>query len=395
MKIAHIVCSYPPYHGGMGNVVLQTVDELAKRGHDVEVITPLYQDPLPETVEEYEEPEMKKQIDYARRFTPRVKYGNAARIPEVKKMLETFDLVHLHYPFFGTANLVRQWKNRNPFTPLVITYHMDTRAPGWKGLIFKGYNKFWMPRILKSADLLIGSSEEYIEASDAYKLKQEFPKKWRELPFGVDLERFVPRERPKELFENLDLDPKIPTVLFVGGMDKAHYFKGVNVLLKALLRIKASGYNVQAVFVGDGDLRTSYQRKAQTYGLVDRVRFAGRIDDELLPSMYNMADLFVLPSTTRGEAFGMVLLEAMASGVPVLASDLPGVSSVARQGGITVPPGDNNALAEAIVQYFEQTKEQRNTLSRNVRKIAEKDYSWEHIVDTLEIWYQMLVERRQ
>lgn len=378
----------------MGNVVLQTVEELAKRGHEVEVFTPLYEDPLPERAEESEEPGIQAQVDYARRFTPSVQYGNAARIPEVRKALESFDLVHLHYPFFGTADLVRKWKNRNPFTPLVTTYHMDTRAPGWKGLIFKAYNKFWMPRILKSADLLIGSSAEYIEASDAQGLLEETRSKWKTLPFGVDTERFAPRDPSPELYETLELDPAIPTVLFVGGMDKAHYFKGVDVLLKSLVRIKGSGYELQAVFVGDGDLRQKYMQRASSFGLGATVRFVGRVEEEDLPYMYNLADLFILPSTTRGEAFGMVLLEAMASGVPVIASDLPGVRSVAKKGGITVPPSDDSAFAQAIIAYFEQTPQQRAALSQEVRAIAEQDYTWERIVDTLEIWYQMLVDKR-
>ena len=345
MNIAHIVCSYPPYNSGMGNVVLETVDELSKRGHDVQVLTPLYKDPMPETVEEqYEEPAIKEQIDYARRFTPSIQYGNAARIPEVKSLLERFDLVHLHYPFYGTANLVRQWKNRNPFIPLVITYHMDSRAPGWKGLVFKWYNMFWMPKILRSADLIIGSSKDYIEASDANKLKQEAPEKWKTLPFGVDIERFVPREKSAELFEELNLDMSIPTLIFVGGMDKAHYFKGVGVLLKALQKITEEGISIQAILVGDGDLRESYEKRAITYGLVDVVRFTGKVDDETLPHVYNAADLFVLPSTTRGEAFGMVLLEAMASGVPVIASDLPGVRSVASDGGVVFSGGRNSRV---------------------------------------------------
>ncbi len=379
----------------MGNVVLQTVDELGKRGHEVEVLTPLYSDPMPETVEEqYKEPAMKEQIDYATRFTPQIEYGNAARMPEVRHMLEKFDLVHLHYPFFGTANLVRQWKNRNPFTPLVITYHMDTRAPGWKGLIFKWYNKFWMPKILTSADLLIGSSEDYIQVSDAQTLQQEYPEKWKTLPFGVDTERFAPREKPADLFEALELDVDVPTVLFVGGMDKAHYFKGVEVLLKALYRVRKGGTIVQAIFGGEGDLREGYELKARGMGLADSVRFVGRIEDHVLPLVYNAADLFVLPSTTRGEAFGMVLLEAMASGVPVIASDLPGVRSVAMKGGSVFPPGDDAALAEAIQKYVSQSPEEKDKQRRGVRDTAEKDYAWEHIVDTLEIWYQMLVDKR-
>ncbi|HBB37607.1 MAG: Glycosyltransferase (Modular protein) [Candidatus Magasanikbacteria bacterium GW2011_GWD2_43_18] len=392
MKIAHIVCSYPPYYGGMGNVVLQTVQELGKRGHEVEVLTPLYQTQPGTSPENFEEP-VKEQVDYARRITPRVQYGNAAHIPEITKELDRFDLVHLHYPFFGTANLVRKWKLRNPEKPLVITYHMDSRAPGWKGLFFKYYNAFWMPRILGSADLLIGSSFDYLKASDALPLFQTSREKWRELPFGVDVDRFQPREKPMDLFQDAGFDPSLPTLLFVGGMDQAHYFKGVDVLLKALLRLKKNDYSVQAFFVGDGDLRARYEAQAKGYGLQESVKFLGYVEDALLPIVYNAADLFVLPSTTRGEAFGMVLLEALASGVPVVASDLAGVRSVAEDAGMVFPPGDDFALAEVIAGYIFDPQNKED-FSHIARQVALDVYAWPRIIDQLEAWYAELVKNR-
>jgi len=93
MKIAHIVCSYPPYYGGMGNVVLQTVQELGKRGHEVEVLTPLYQTQPGTSPENFEEP-VKEQVDYARRITPRVQYGNAAHIPEIIDLILFICIIH-------------------------------------------------------------------------------------------------------------------------------------------------------------------------------------------------------------------------------------------------------------------------------------------------------------
>ena len=119
MRIAHIVCSYPPYYSGMGNVVYQTASELAKLDHEVEVLTPGQYEAkeikkLEEPSEEKHEPDLQRRIDYATRLKPSLKYGNAARLPQIRGELDRFDLVHLHYPFFGTANLVRKWKLRNP-----------------------------------------------------------------------------------------------------------------------------------------------------------------------------------------------------------------------------------------------------------------------------------------
>jgi len=398
MRIAHIVCTYPPYYGGMGNAVFETVRELSTRGHDVQVFTPAYYDSS--EIKKADAPseiihtrDLEQQIETVRRIAPEFEYGNAARMGQILRELDDFDVVHLHYPFFGTANLVRRWKKRHPHRPLVITYHMDTRAPDWRSLVFKLYAKFWMPRVLRSADMLIASSFDFIENSDAGKLLGELSQKWVELPFGVDTKRFAPREKPVELFRDLNLDPDMETLLFVGGMDRAHYFKGIPVLLEALYKLKeGNNFEPQVLLVGDGDLRAQYESRAAVYGLRN-VRFAGHIDDEALPSVYNMADLFVLPSINRGEAFGLVILEAMASGVPAIASDLPGVRSIAEYAGNMVSPGDSHQLAEAMYGFFGSSQREQNLWKQSVRTVAEDKFAWNKIIDQLEILYSQLARR--
>jgi len=396
MRIAHIVCTYPPYYGGMGNVVFQTASELTKLGHEVEVLTPDYypaEEIKPATAEPEEEhaPEVKDRIDYVTRLKPALQYGNAAYIPQIQNELDRFDLVHLHYPFFGVANLVKKWKLRNPKKPLVITYHMDTRAPSWKGLFFKYYAKFWMPRILGAADKLLVSSFDYLKSSDAVKVYEENKKKWIELPFGVDISRFQPRDIPLDLSQDLNLDEDLPVLLFVGGMDSAHYFKGVPVLLQSLLFLKNNNTPVQAVLVGDGDLRSNFELRAKSFGLDNLVRFVGQVSNDDLPFYYNLADLFVLPSVNQGEAFGMVLLEAMASGTPVVASDLAGVRTVAKEGGVVVPPNNPNALAEVIYGFFSKSDQDQAEWSFSVRRVVEEKYSWQVIIKKLDEIYQQLV----
>ncbi|OGH72363.1 MAG: hypothetical protein A2921_04535 [Candidatus Magasanikbacteria bacterium RIFCSPLOWO2_01_FULL_43_20b] len=397
MKIAHIVCTYPPYYAGMGNVVFQTASELTKLGHEVEVLTPDYY-PAEEIKSRTERPaevheeKIQEKIDYATRLKPALRYGNAAYIPQIQNELDRFDLVHLHYPFFGVANLVRKWKKRNSRKPLVITYHMDTRAPGWKGLFFKYYAKFWMPKILRSADKLIASSFDYLETSDAGFLYKENPDKWTELPFGVDLEKFKPREKPEELLKHHQLSSDLPIVLFVGGMDAAHYFKGAPVLLSALRFLKDNNTPIQCVFVGEGELREDFEAQAKFSGLDKFARFVGKITDEELPYYYNLADLFVLPSINQGEAFGMVLLEAMASGVPVVATDLPGVRTVAQDAGMIVKPNDPGELAAAISGFFSD-KDAASDWQARARQVAEEKYDWGMIVSRLSDVYEGLVRK--
>lgn len=387
MRIAHIVSSFPPYFGGMGNVVYQTAAELEKKGHEVVVFTVGYQqDMLAE-----EGNELEKHISDVRRLWPSFQYGNAARLPQIQKELDDFDIVHFHYPFFGTANLIRKWKLKNPNKPLVITYHMDPKGDGWLGLVFKMYANFYSHKILSIGDKIIASSLDYVESSQASQIMKTNQNKWVGLPFGVDIERFKPMNKQMALFSRHKLDPKKPVLLFVGGMDSPHYFKGVPILLKALLLLKRQEMEIQTVLVGDGDLREEFEMKAAGYGLARFVKFAGHVSNEELPYYYSMADLLVLPSIHQGEAFGMVLLEAMASGVPVLASDLPGVRTVAADGGMVFKTSDYVQLAESLAGYFSLNISDMQIWKENVRRVAEEKYSWPVIVDKLENIYRELV----
>ena len=120
---------------------------------------------------------------------------------------------------------------------------------------------------------------------------------------------------------SLGIAPEEPMVLFVGALDPAHHFKGFPVLVDALQGLTGSGWRL--VVVGDGSLRASFEILAATHGLAGRVHFAGDVADESLPRYYRLADIHVLPSTARAEAFGLVVLEAAASGAPTIASSLP------------------------------------------------------------------------
>ncbi|PIY93737.1 MAG: hypothetical protein COY69_00075 [Candidatus Magasanikbacteria bacterium CG_4_10_14_0_8_um_filter_32_14] len=386
MKVAHIVCTYPPYYGGMGNIAFQMASYLSLFGHKIKVFTPQYS---PKT----DKKELKDKQDYVQRLSAPLQYGNAAYLPTISKELDKFDLVHLHYPFFGTANLVRKWKLKNKNKPLVVTYHMDTRGDGLKGFIFKIYTKFWMPKILGVADKILVSSFDYIEHSDARKFFLANKEKFVELPFGVDTKIFCPRQKDDNLFSKNNLQKDVSTLLFVGGMDTAHYFKGIEILLQALFLLKENNVKIQTIFVGGGKLREKFVLEAKGMGLENETHFVGHISNEELPSYYNLADLFILPSINTAEAFGVVLLEAMASGVPIIASDLPGVRTVAKDGGEVFPVKDFQALVSLIKDYFTK-KENIAVYKKQVRDIAVEKYSWSSVVDRLDNIYSQLVDKR-
>ncbi|MBT3816957.1 MAG: glycosyltransferase family 4 protein [Candidatus Magasanikbacteria bacterium] len=396
MKIAHIVCTYPPYYGGMGNLTFQTAQALIARGHEVTVFTPGYYDrkeikPREETPEKIHAEDLETQGATVKRIAPKLQYGNAAYLSNIARELDDFDIVHLHYPFYGTANIVKKWKEKNPDKRLVITYHMDPRAYGWKGVIFSLYAKFWMPKILRVADAICVSSFDYAAASAAADMLNTEHDKWYELPFGVDIERFSPREKSASLLEKHKIDTDTPVVLFVGGMDEAHYFKGVDILLKSLVVLKQKELKIKVILVGDGPLKEKFMLTANGLGVSHMVEFAGYVSEDDLPSYYNLADVFVLPSINRGEAFGMVLLEAFASGVPVIASDLAGVRTVANQAGMTISPRDPYALADAISGFFSPEND-REAWKKLARERAETVYAWPEIAGKLEDIYTLITK---
>ncbi|MDT8307367.1 MAG: glycosyltransferase, partial [Anaerolineae bacterium] len=134
-----------------------------------------------------------------------------------------------------------------------------------------------------------------------------------------------------------------PTLLFVG---RHRHYKGVDDLLRAM-----PGLEARLLIGGDGPLRASWERLAQALGVAERVHFLGNVSDEELPRLYASADVFVLPANSRAEAFGKVLLEAMASGLPCVTTEVgTGTSTVVQEGvtGFVVPPRDPAALGIAL-----------------------------------------------
>src|SRR4030042_3313329 len=147
MKIAQIVCRFKPYKGGISNIAYEHALGLAKLGHQVTVFTPLY-NPKDKgfTSSDFE----------IKRLTTLGKIGNGAFLPQLFWSVKNFDLVHLHYPFFGGAEVVwlaKLWHGKK--MRLVVSYHMDVVGGIFLRWFFKFHFKFLMPRIIKSADKII------------------------------------------------------------------------------------------------------------------------------------------------------------------------------------------------------------------------------------------------
>jgi len=298
--------------------------------------------------------------------------------------------VHLHYPFFGGAEPVIVRKAMRPDQGLVMTYHMDAVADGMKGAIFSAHRRLLFPWLVNRVDRILVSSLDYAKHSALAEL--DVDDRLEEHPFGVDLERFHPGEET-ELRERHQIPYKKPVLLFVGGLDTAHAFKGLSLLLDTLVLVQQ--YDWHLVVVGDGNLKETYCAQAQDKGLESRVTFAGNVSQEDLPRYYRLADMHLFPSTKRAEAFGLVALEAAASGIPTIASDLPGVRTVVLDGstGLLVPPGNVEELKKAILLFLEQV-DLRHRLGLCAQMNASQKYAWSPLIDRLESTYDSVLNQQ-
>lgn len=203
------------------------------------------------------------------------------------------------------------------------------------------------------------------------------PQAFRVIPNGVDVERFAAAEPLAEL-----VDPGRPLLAFVGRLERR---KGLDVLVRAFIRLRASQPEVRLVVVGDGPDR---QRCAELLPASVRpdVWFSGRVDEPTKARILASADVFVAPNTT-GESFGIVLLEAMAAGLPVVASDIPGFRTVLGEGqhGRLVPPGDAAALAETL-HLLVTSPPLRRAMGAAGRADVQR-FAWQRIVDEVQAAY--------
>jgi glycosyltransferase involved in cell wall biosynthesis len=376
LRIGHVTATFPPYRGGTGNVAWHNARELARLGHEVHVFTA---DRGGETLA----PEGVR----VHRLRPFVRVGNAPLLPALLPALRGFDLLHLHYPFFFGAELV--WAASRLFgTPYVVTYHNDVELQGLLQRVPAIHQRLVGCHVLSGAGRLLFTTLDYGRSSHVADLVTR--PTTGELPNGVDIERFNLRVDGSEVRRGCGATADDVLALFVGGLDSAHYFKGLSPLFRAVRQAACPA--LRLLVVGDGDLRPKYEREVAVLGLQDRVRFVGRVSDERLPACYAAADLVVLPSVTRGEAFGMVLLEAMAVGKPVLASDLPGVRAVLRRtgGGALVPPSDVEAWAAALVEWVND-RQRRVEYGAAGRQAVAGAFAWPRIGEQLDGLYRELL----
>ena len=363
-----MISTFPPCHGGMGFVCYYNSLELARRGHKVTVFT------LGHKGLSYMEDAGTFRV--VRLKTPFI-YGDGGVVPSLYARLKGFDVIHLHYPFFGGAEYVYLASLLRD-QPYFLTYHMDvTGNTLLKKLVIGVYEPLLMKKILRRAGMVGALSPGHLKSSKAGPLVD-----WDrvvEMPNGVDAVRFCPREKNEELVGKYKLEGKT-IVLFIGNLQP---FKGLHVLIEAISGTKDR--SIVLLVVGGGYDEGEYRKDVVRRGLEDRIIFAGpRSHSGELPHYYALGDFLVLPST-HSESFGLVVLEAMSSGIPAIVSSLPGPSQLIEDGvdGLITKAGDAEDLKEKI-EYLAKEHEIRRSMGKAAREKVLKKYSWEKTGERLE-----------
>ncbi len=372
MKIALISPYDFPYPGGVTEHIIALAREARRRGHEVHVLA---------ACSGYRDEVFPQTRPVTRRVMSIPIAGAVARVglsptsyARIKRILqrEAFDVIHLHEPLTPS---ITWWTllhaSRLTQAVTIGTFHAYHERPNW--LYVRGRPIFG--HLFSRLDSLIAVSEAAREFAC-----QMFPGNYRIIPNGVDLNRFGQARPP----ERDDLHRPL-TILFVGRLDKR---KGFPTLLEAFLKLKPTYPQVRLQVVGP--FGPQYQQVAQARAVTD-IDFVGYVPPEKLPAFYHQADIFCAPSLGF-ESFGIVLLEAMAAGLPIVASNIAGYRSVLTDGqeGWFTPPGDPQALAQALGRLVEQPR-LRQTMGQQGRLTASR-YSWERLTDEILEVYRETIE---
>ena len=360
LKVLHVGKFYPPHPGGMESHVATLCRELSRRGLDVEV---LVSNAEPRTAVDHDEGVRVTRIGSPLTLAAAsVSPGMARAIAAARA-----DVVHFHHP---NPTAVLSYLASGRRGALVVTYHSDIVRQRVLGALFSPV----LHRFLARADAVIASSPDYLESSPVLRRHRE---RVRVIPFGIDARHFVAADERAVEAVRARYGERI-----VLGVGRLVYYKGFEYLVRAMARVRA-----HLLIAGEGPLRSSLEQTAARAGVAERVSFAGSVPD--LRPFYHAASVFALPAVARSEAFGLVQLEAMACGVPVVNTALDsGVPFVSPHGvtGLTVPPADERALADALATLLDDDA-LRARLGAAARLRAHGELSLDRMVDRTEALY--------
>ncbi|MEI6045840.1 MAG: glycosyltransferase family 4 protein, partial [Chloroflexota bacterium] len=374
------ICLVSPYdfarEGGVNQHILWLAENFRALGHEVKIMAPTSAD-----AEDESEVGPGIPIYHVGNIMPIKANGSVARITlslnlsgQIKTILrrEQFDVIHLHEPLM-------------PALPLTVLAHSKALNIGTFHAFSQSNIGYYYGRpilriFMRKLDGRIAVSLPAVEF-----IRQYFKGNYEIIPNGIDLSRFEHDVEPLSQYNDGKLN-----ILFVGRFSERR--KGLKYLLRAFTYVKREIPNARLIIVGKGEVK-GYRRYLLRHGIED-VIFTGFVSDEDLPRYYRSSQIFCAPST-GGESFGIVLLEAMASGVPVVASDIPGYASVLdhdKQGAL-VEPRNGEALAMTLIHLLADAELRAQMGEAGKKKATE--YSWHKVSQRVLDFYGRAENRRR
>lgn len=349
LRVLHVGKFYPPHMGGI-ETHLQVLCRELRKSVDLHVVV---------ASDDHNGAEQVLDGVAVSRVPTRLFVASTPLCPGMVGRIRTADadIVHIHMPnpTAVVAYLASRHRGR-----LVVTYHSDTVRQKVLGAMFEP----WLHAALRRSSAIIATSPDYQRTSPVLARYQD---RCHVIPYGIPVEQFD-RCDPESV-HGLRQQYGDRLVLSVGRLV---YYKGFEYLIRAMSQVRG-----KLLIIGDGPLRVRLQHLAASLGLGDKVIFAGEIRNEQVVPYYNAASVFALASVARSEAFGIVQIEAMAAGLPVvntrLDSGVPFVS-LHEETGLTVEPGDPVALAAAINRLLDD-ESLRRSLGSAARQRARQQFS--------------------
>ena len=391
MRVVLACIRYPPAPGGAETHVAALAEGFAKRGHEVEVHTTDLHKEVP-----FERREMPSEVNGVRVVRHRGRTpGKTFHYVFAPTMLRALgdaarraDVVHAHsYGYFPTMAAARA--ARAAGKPFVFTPHFH---PPWsmeggtaRKVLRKAYDPTFGRYVLSRADRIIGVSSGEVDVMAEF---LPFDRaKVRVIPNGFHPARFDPAPSCAAFRESLGLAATTPLVVFAGRLASN---KGLHHLVPAFAALKERHPHARLVLAGeDQDQRARLEALSRRLGVADRVHFTGHLSEDLYRSALAAGDVFALPS--EWEAFGIVLVEAMACGVPCVATRVGGAPDVVVDGvtGRVVPYGDEKALSDALDGLLSD-RALAARMGAAGRERAFKEYSWDAVVErTLDLYREL------
>ena len=382
MNVALFASAFHPHFGGVEELVRQLAHELQRRGHGVIVLTNRWPRDLP-AFEEFEglpvyrlpfrtaEKSLKSQLTY--RFTHERICTQTLRILD----RHAIDVIHVQC-VGGNAHYALRAANTLAL-PLVVSLQGELSMDATRLFERSAFARETMRSALNEADFITACSRQTLAEAESF-LGTAFAAPSQVVRNGIRVADFAgvsPFQHPRRYL--LGIGRHVPQ-------------KGFDVLLRAMALLRRGGRkDVDLVLAGDGPEKPALELLANELGVRDRVVFFGRCDRPTTASLFAGCELFVLPS--RHEPFGIVNLEAMACGKPVVASRTGGVPEIVRHGetGWLVPPGDPAALAMGIAAVLDD-EGLRRLISDHGRKLAE-EHDWRNLGEAYETIYHAVLDK--